>query len=134
LPIRAIVVAAVGCVAALGTGGTSAAEPPPAQAEPSPSELAQFVGADLGTVIRALPGVLCGNRLIAYNSPTTDSPTRCVNGPERSGNSVNSGNYHSTGDPVNSGNFSNVNGSAHSNNAVESGNNANGAEPPAGGR
>ncbi|MGA5761664.1 hypothetical protein [Nonomuraea bangladeshensis] len=93
-----------------------------------PSPLARLVGADLGTILSMVPAVFCGNRLVNYNSPSSNSPTKCVNGAENSGNSTNSGNYHSEGDPINSGNFSNVNGSTNSNNATDSGNNANGSQ------
>ncbi len=93
-----------------------------------PSQLARLVGADLGTILSMVPAVFCGNRLVNYNSPSSNSPTKCVNGAENSGNSTNSGNYHSEGDPINSGNFSNVNGSTNSNNATDSGNIANGSQ------
>ncbi|NBE91893.1 hypothetical protein FE391_13115 [Nonomuraea sp. KC401] len=93
-----------------------------------PSQLARLTGADLGTIITMVPGLFCGNRLVNYNSPSSHSPTKCVNGAENSGNSTNSGNYHSEGDPINSGNFANGNGSTDSNNATSSGNAANGAQ------
>ncbi|SET57786.1 hypothetical protein SAMN05421811_103478 [Nonomuraea wenchangensis] len=93
-----------------------------------PSQLARLVGADLGTILSMVPAVFCGNRLVNYNSPSSNSPTKCVNGAENSGNSTNSGNYHSEGNPINSGNFSNVNGSTNSNNATDSGNIANGSQ------
>ncbi|MEV4104099.1 hypothetical protein AB0J42_27940 [Nonomuraea sp. NPDC049649] len=109
----------------LMSAGIAAAVPRPQE----PSELARLLGADLGTVMSTVPGVVCGNRLVNYNSPMPDSPTKCVNGAENSGNSTNSGNYHSEGDPINSGNFSNVNGSTESNNAIDgSGNIANGSQ------
>ncbi|MFI6707552.1 hypothetical protein ACIBF7_14015 [Nonomuraea sp. NPDC050478] len=104
--------------------GMSAADPEPQ----APSELSRLLGADLGTVLHMVPGVFCGNRLVNYNSPSSNSPTKCVNGAENSGNSTNSGNYYSEGDPINSGNFSNVNGSTASNNATNSGNTANGSQ------
>jgi hypothetical protein len=119
-----MVVTMTGCGIALTGAGNSAAEPRPQE----PSQLARLLGADLGTVITMVPGVLCGNRLVNYNSPSSNSPTKCVNGAENSGNSTNSGNYHSEGDPINSGNFSNVNGSTGSNNATDSGNTANGSQ------
>lgn len=75
-----------------------------------------------------LPGVFCGNRLISYNSPAPHSPVKCVNGAENSGNSTNSGNYHSVGDPINSGNVENVNGSTGSSNTESGGNLANGSQ------
>ncbi len=113
----------VGCSALLTANTASAAAPPQAE-----SLLARLVGADLGSVISALPGVVCGNRLVSYNSPAPNSPTNCVNGPENSGNSTNSGNYQSEGNPVNSGNFSNGNGSSGSNNIGDGGNTANGSQ------
>lgn len=91
----------------LMSAGIAAAVPRPQE----PSELARLLGADLGTVMSTVPGVVCGNRLVNYNSPMPDSPTKCVNGAE------------------NSGNFSNVNGSTESNNAIDgSGNIANGSQ------
>ncbi len=119
-----MVVTISGCSIMLTGSGHSAAEPRPQE----PSQLARLLGADLGTVLTMVPGVFCGNRLVNYNSPSSNSPTKCVNGAENSGNSTNSGNYHSEGDPINSGNFSNVNGSTGSNNATDSGNTANGAQ------
>lgn len=88
--------------------GVSAAQPPGGG-----SPVAQLVGADVGTLVSVLPAVLCGNRVVSY-SP--NSPTNCVNGPEDSGNSTHSGNYHNLGNPINSGNFENANGSTGSNN------------------
>ncbi|MFI7128988.1 hypothetical protein ACIBQ1_25020 [Nonomuraea sp. NPDC050153] len=114
--------------------------PTGASAAPSPSPtgenslLTKLVGADLDTVLRTLPGVFCGNRLIAYNSPSPNSPTTCVNGPENSGNSTNSGNYHSEGNPINSGNFSNANGAVNSINTGSGGNIANGSQSVPGDR
>ncbi|MEU6711240.1 hypothetical protein ABZ897_07125 [Nonomuraea sp. NPDC046802] len=104
--------------------------PTGASAAPPPSEsslLTDLFGADLGTALKALPGVFCGNHLFAYNSPAPNSPVKCVNGAENSGNSTNSGNYHNEGNPINSGNFSNGNGSTDSNN-VQGGNTANGSQ------
>ncbi|WP_218041249.1 hypothetical protein [Acrocarpospora macrocephala] len=121
--VRAVVIVAAGWGAVLGA--------PAAWADPSPevrSELARLVGADLGSLVSALPSLLCGNRLISYNSPTYNSPVRCVNGPVHSGNSTDSGNYTSLGNPVNSGNFSNTNGSTGSSNSSKSGNTANGRQ------
>jgi hypothetical protein len=121
--VRVAVIVAAGCGAVLSA--------PAAWADPSPSErseLARLVGADLGSVLGTLPALLCGNRLISYNSPTSDSPVKCVNGPENSGNSTDSGNYSSHGNPVNSGNFSNTNGSTGSSNSSNSGNTANGRQ------
>ncbi|WP_206061516.1 hypothetical protein [Nonomuraea basaltis] len=120
-------IVAVGCGALLVTITASATTPPREE-----SLLARLLGADLGTVITALPTMLCGNRLISYNSPTPNSPTTCVNGPENSGNSTNSGNYQNEGDPINSGNFSNSNGSDGSNNVLDGGNTANGPQSLAG--
>ncbi|MFG1705059.1 hypothetical protein ACFLIM_17865 [Nonomuraea sp. M3C6] len=113
----------VGCGMLMAPSGASAAEPPP-----EGSALTRLVGADLGTLIEALPGIFCGNRLISYNSPSPNSPTKCVNGAENSGNSTNSGNYWSEGDPINSGNFSNTNGSNDSSNTINGGNTANGTQ------
>ncbi|MBF8185276.1 hypothetical protein ITP53_05905 [Nonomuraea sp. K274] len=112
------------CGALLTATSASAAEEP----TDNTSLIQRLVGADLGTVIRALPGVFCGNRLIAYNSPSPNSPTKCVNGPEDSGNSTNSGNYHNEGNAINSGNFSNTNGSTGSSNNSNGGNTANGPQ------
>ncbi|WP_214110181.1 hypothetical protein [Acrocarpospora catenulata] len=123
---RAIVVCAVAWGAALGSAVAWAEEAPPET--PDNSELSRLVGADLGSVVRMLPGVLCGYRLVSYNSPVTNSPVICVNGPIASGNSTHSGNYVSHGNPVNSGNFSNTNGSTGSANASNSGNAANGRQ------
>ncbi|GAB1819449.1 hypothetical protein [Herbidospora sp. RD11066] len=95
---------------------------PAAWADSEPSSLSRLVGADLGSVIGLVPSLLCGNRLINYNSPSIDSPTTCVNGPVASGNSVDSGNYTNEGNPVNSGNFANTNGSTGSSNQANSGN------------
>ncbi|MGP3934293.1 hypothetical protein [Nonomuraea sp. KM88] len=120
LRLAAVVVA--GCGVVLAGAVSSVAEPRP------PSQLAQLAGADLGTVITMVPSFFCGNRLVAYNSPSSNSPTKCINGAENSGNSTNSGNYHNEGDPINSGNFANGNGSTDSNNATSSGNAANGAQ------
>ncbi|MFG1941350.1 hypothetical protein [Nonomuraea sp. NPDC048826] len=120
----AVVVTMTGCGMSL-TGAVNAAAVPPSQ---EPSQLARLVGADLGTILSMVPAVFCGNRVVNYNSPSSNSPTKCVNGAENSGNSTNSGNYHSEGDPINSGNFSNVNGSTGSNNDVGSGNTANGSQ------
>jgi hypothetical protein len=117
------VIAVVGCGALLAATTASATAPPREE-----SLLTRLFGADLGTVIRDLPSVLCGNRLINYNSPVSNSPTKCVNGPENSGNSTDSGNYYNEGDPINSGNFSNSNGSNGSNNTGEGGNTANGTQ------
>lgn len=111
-------------VMATGVSGPVSADPVPAQR----STLATLAGADLGTLFGAIPQVFCGNRLVAYNSPSPNSPTKCVNGAENSGNSTNSGNYYSEGDPINSGNFSNGNGATGSNNATGSGNAANGGQ------
>ncbi|GAA1024416.1 hypothetical protein Aple_084780 [Acrocarpospora pleiomorpha] len=107
----------------LGASAAWADPPPDAR-----SELARLVGTDLGGLVSALPSLLCGNRLISYNSPTSNSPVKCVNGPENSGNSTDSGNYTSLGNPVNSGNFSNTNGSTGSSNSSKSGNTANGRQ------
>ncbi|MEU4513866.1 hypothetical protein AB0G05_30570 [Nonomuraea wenchangensis] len=120
----ATVVTITGSSMTLTAVADAAAQPAPRE----PSQLARLVGADLGTVLSMVPAVFCGNRLVNYNSPSSNSPTKCVNGAENSGNSTNSGNYHSEGDPINSGNFSNVNGSTNSNNATDSGNNANGSQ------
>lgn len=120
----AVVIVAAACGMALIGVGNSAAEPPLQE----PSQLARLVGADLGTIIPMIPGIICGNRLVNYNSPSSNSPTKCVNGAENSGNSTDSGNYHNEGNPINSGNFSNGNGSTDSNNATSSGNAANGAQ------
>ncbi|MGI5271600.1 hypothetical protein ACQEUU_20765 [Nonomuraea sp. CA-218870] len=114
-------------VTVAGSGLTPAHHAAAAPA-PEPSPLSQLLGADLGTILDMVPSVFCGNRLVNYHSPSSNSPTKCVNGPENSGNSTNSGNYHSEGDPINSGNFSNVNGSTDSNNATGSGNTANGSQ------
>ncbi|MFI7639035.1 hypothetical protein [Nonomuraea sp. NPDC049400] len=105
----------------LAANTASASEPPR-----EGSLLTRLFGADVGSVIGALPSVFCGNRLVSYNSPAPNSPTKCVNGAENSGNSTNSGNYHNDGDPINSGNFSNTNGSTSSSNLVNGGNTANG--------
>ncbi|GLW11099.1 hypothetical protein Misp01_62270 [Microtetraspora sp. NBRC 13810] len=121
--MRTALVAVVGWGALLCWSGPASADPPRED-----SQLAALVGADLGTVLRTLPAVFCGNRLINYRSPVTDSPTKCVNGPENSGNSSNSGNFHNSGAPINSGNFSNVNGSTHSNNSANADNMANGPQ------
>ncbi|MEV4108769.1 hypothetical protein [Nonomuraea sp. NPDC049695] len=107
----------------LAANTASASTPPRAH-----SLLAGLFGADLGSVVSALPSVFCGNRLVSYNSPAPNSPTTCVNGPANSGNSTNSGNYHNDGDPINSGNFSNANGSTASNNTINGGNTANGSQ------
>jgi hypothetical protein len=120
----AMVATITGCGMTLTGAGNAVAEP----RSQEPSQLARLLGADLGSVINMVPAVFCGNRLVNYNSPSSNSPTKCVNGAENSGNSTNSGNYHSEGDPINSGNFSNVNGSTSSNNATNSGNTANGAQ------
>ncbi|MER6008916.1 hypothetical protein ABT120_61030 [Nonomuraea angiospora] len=48
--------------------------------------------ADLGIRIRTRSGVFHNNRLGAYNSTASYSPTTCANGPVNSGNSINSGN------------------------------------------
>ncbi|MFI7225374.1 hypothetical protein ACIBO5_19340 [Nonomuraea angiospora] len=121
--VRIITGVALGCGVLLSPA-TASAEPPPSGS----SLLTELVGADLGTVLRALPGVFCGNRLVAYNSPSPNSPTKCVNGAENSGNSTNSGNYHNEGNPINSGNFDNANGSVDSGNTIGGGNNANGPQ------
>ncbi|MET7327216.1 hypothetical protein [Nonomuraea sp. NPDC005650] len=121
--VRIVASVAVGCGVLLSPTAASAA-PEPGDG----SLLTELVGADLGTVLRTLPGVFCGNRLIAYNSPSPNSPTTCVNGPENSGNSTNSGNYHSEGNPINSGNFENANGAVNSNNTSNGGNTANGSQ------
>lgn len=116
-------------VTLVGCGALLTATAAPAAAAPrDDSLLTRLVGADLGTVIKALPGVLCGNRLISYNSPSPNSPTTCINGPKNSGNSTNSGNYRSEGNPINSGNFSNANGSNDSNNVGSGANIANGSQ------
>lgn len=120
----AVVATAVGFVIMSGSDAPAGAAPAPDRR----SELARLTGADLATLFGAVPQVFCGNRLIAYNSPSPNSPTKCVNGAENSGNSTNSGNYYSEGDPVNSGNFSNGNGATGSNNTTSSGNSANGAQ------
>ncbi|PZG19390.1 hypothetical protein [Nonomuraea aridisoli] len=129
-----------GCGALLAGGGASAAEKPgedastragaaaPVTSGEISSLLMRAVGADLGTVMKTLPSVFCGNRLVAYNSPSHNSPTKCVNGPENSGNSTNSGNYHNEGNAINSGNFSNTNGSTGSSNNSNGGNTANGPQ------
>lgn len=127
-----------GCGALLPATGASA-EGPGSSSSPSSSSLGgsslnsgsllmQATGADLGQVVRTLPSVFCGNRLVAYNSPSDNSPTNCVNGPENSGNSTNSGNYHHEGSAINSGNFSNTNGSTASGNTTNGGNTANGSQ------
>ncbi|TDD42277.1 hypothetical protein E1286_31110 [Nonomuraea terrae] len=132
------VITIFGCGALLTGAGASAAEEPeettvstPTSAS-APGELSSLfkraVGADLGTVMETLPSVFCGNRLVAYNSPSHNSPTKCVNGPENSGNSTNSGNYHNEGKAINSGNFSNTNGSTGSSNNSNGGNTANGPQ------
>jgi hypothetical protein len=121
--VRIAVIAMVACIPLLGANSASAAEETEGD-----SLLAQLVGADLGTVLEALPGVFCGNHLISYNSPSPNSPTKCVNGPENSGNSSNSGNYHNEGKAINSGNFSNANGSLDSNNTSNGGNIAAGSQ------
>ncbi len=113
---------------ALAAGCALALSAPPAWADPEPSGLSRLLGADLGTVVGLVPSLLCGNRLINYNSPVDNSPTTCVNGAIASGNSVDSGNYANRGNPVNSGNFSNANGSNSSNNSANSGNLANGRQ------
>ena len=120
----AVAATAAGVAVMSGAGGPAYAEAAPAQR----STLAQLTGADLGTLFNAVPQVFCGNRLIAYNSPSSNSPTKCVNGAENSGNSTNSGNYYSEGNPINSGNFSNGNGATGSNNVADSGNAANGRQ------
>ncbi|WP_218135771.1 hypothetical protein [Nonomuraea jiangxiensis] len=114
----------LGCGALLTANSASAVAEP----EEGGSLLYRMTGADLGTLIEALPSVFCGNRLISYNSPTLNSPTKCVNGPENSGNSTNSGNYHNEGNAINSGNFSNTNGSTGSGNTTNGGNTANGPQ------
>ncbi|MGV9379281.1 hypothetical protein ACWDRB_25915 [Nonomuraea sp. NPDC003707] len=121
--VRIVAGLAFGCGVLLAPTAASAAPPPDGS-----SLLTELVGADLGTVLRALPGVFCGNRLVAYNSPSPNSPTKCVNGAENSGNSTNSGNYHNEGNPINSGNFDNANGAVNSNNTINGGNNANGSQ------
>ncbi|WP_433435560.1 hypothetical protein [Nonomuraea sp. CA-141351] len=120
--VRIVVAVVVGGSALLGATAASASAPLP----PENSLLTRLFGADVGTVLGTLPSVFCGNRLFNYNSPSTDSPTTCVNGPVNSGNSTNSGNYHSEGDPINSGNFANTNGSTGSGNTGSGGNFANG--------
>jgi hypothetical protein len=130
-----------GCGALLAGAGAAAAEEPgedvmstptsaaaPLRSDEISSLLMRAVGADLGTVMETLPSVFCGNRLVAYNSPSHNSPTKCVNGPENSGNSTNSGNYHNEGNAINSGNFSNTNGSTGSSNNSNGGNTANGPQ------
>ncbi|SDJ94309.1 hypothetical protein SAMN05421874_104150 [Nonomuraea maritima] len=112
-----------GCGALFPATAASAEGP-----ENSGSLLMQATGADLGQVMSTLPSVFCGNRLVAYNSPSDNSPTNCVNGPENSGNSTNSGNYHHEGTAINSGNFSNTNGSTASGNTINGGNTANGSQ------
>ncbi|MFB9626531.1 hypothetical protein [Nonomuraea helvata] len=107
----------------LAANAASASTPPREK-----SLLAGLFGADLGSVVSALPSVFCGNRLVNYNSPAPNSPTKCINGPENSGNSTNSGNYHNDGNPINSGNFSNTNGSTASSNTINGGNTANGSQ------
>ncbi|MFJ3951353.1 hypothetical protein SLV14_004178 [Streptomyces sp. Je 1-4] len=91
-----------------------------AQVIPSDSLLAAVVGADVGTVAGMVSGVVCNNRLadFNYNSPVFRSPHPCINGPVRSGNSLNSGNFINHGNPNNSGNIANTNGSTNSANAV----------------
>ncbi|MBB5775539.1 hypothetical protein [Nonomuraea jabiensis] len=121
--VRIVAGVTVGCAVLLAPTGASAAPPPSGS-----SLLTELVGADLGTVLRALPGVFCGNRLVAYNSPSPNSPTKCVNGAENSGNSTNSGNYRNEGNPINSGNFENANGAVNTNNTSNGGNNANGSQ------
>ncbi len=119
-----VAMTAAGIIVGSCAGGPASADPAPAQR----STLARLTGADLVTLLDAIPQVFCGNRLVAYNSPSSNSPTKCVNGAENSGNSTNSGNYYSEGNPVNSGNFSNGNGATGSNNATSSGNAANGGQ------
>lgn len=114
-------------VALVAAGGV-ALSGPAAHADPDGSLLGGLVGADLGTVVGLVPSLVCGNRLINYNSPVDNSPTLCVNGAIASGNSVDSGNYSNKGNPVNSGNFSNANGATGSNNSTSSGNLANGRQ------
>ncbi|MEQ4715553.1 hypothetical protein [Nonomuraea sp. B19D2] len=119
--IRIAVIAVMGGSTLLAANTASASEPPRAD-----SLLTRLFGADVGSLIDALPSVFCGNRLVSYNSPAPNSPTKCVNGAENSGNSTNSGNYHNDGDPINSGNFANTNGSTGSSNIGDGGNIANG--------
>ncbi|GIH28389.1 hypothetical protein Aph01nite_66990 [Acrocarpospora phusangensis] len=121
--VRAVVVATAGWGAFLSAPAVWADSPASER-----SQLARLLGADLGNVFEALPAVLCGNRLISYNSPTSNSPVTCVNGPANSGNSTDSGNYSSRGNPVNSGNFSNTNGSHGSSNSSNADNLANGPQ------
>ncbi|MGW8973725.1 hypothetical protein [Streptomyces platensis] len=91
-----------------------------AQVIPSDSLLAAVVGADVGTVAGMVSGVVCNNRLADFNykSPVFRSPHPCINGPVRSGNSLNSGNFLNHGNPNNSGHIVNTNGSTNSGNAV----------------
>ncbi|WP_202609899.1 hypothetical protein [Herbidospora solisilvae] len=114
-------------VALVAAGGVVLGAPA-AHADPEPSLLGGIVGADLGSVVGLVPSLVCGNRLINYNSPVDNSPTLCVNGAIASGNSVDSGNYSNKGNPVNSGNFSNANGATSSNNSSNSANLANGPQ------
>lgn len=120
----AVAATAAGVAVLAGASGPACADAAPEQR----STLARLTGADLGTLFHAVPQVFCGNRLVAYNSPSPNSPTKCVNGAENSGNSTNSGNYYSEGNPINSGNFSNGNGATGSNNVANSGNAANGRQ------
>jgi hypothetical protein len=128
--VRIVMIMMLSCGALLTATSAWAVEEPegPETPEENSSLLFRLVGADLGTVVEALPSVLCGNRLIAYNSPSHNSPTKCVNGPEDGGNSTNSGNYHNEGNAINSGNFSNTNGSTGSSNNTNGGNTANGPQ------
>lgn len=121
----------VRALVALVAAGGVAFGAPAAHADPKGSLLGGLVGADLGTVVGLVPSLVCGNRLISYNSSADNSPTLCVNGAIASGNSVDSGNYHNSGNPVNSGNFSNANGATNSNNSTSSGNLANGRQKTA---
>ncbi len=92
-------------------------------------------GADVGTVVSASSGVLCGP-LIGF---TYRSSVKCVNGSIRSGNSLDSGNFINRGHPNNSGNLSSINGSPASGNSatgdsVDSGNTLQAVREPGGHR
>ncbi|MEU5213176.1 hypothetical protein [Streptomyces sp. NPDC020742] len=87
---------------------------------PGESLLSAAVGADVGDITGMVSGVVCNNRLADFNykSPVFKSPHPCINGPVRSGNSLNSGNFINHGNPNNSGNLSSTNGSTNSANSA----------------
>ncbi|MEV7379964.1 hypothetical protein AB0O10_16660 [Streptomyces lydicus] len=89
---------------------------------PGESLLQAAVGADVGDITGMVSGVICNNRLadFHYKSPVYKSPSPhpCINGPVRSGNSLNSGNFINHGNPNNSGNLSSTNGSTNSANST----------------